>query len=160
MTFWYQYIVDITQNIIILSIDMGCLISRPPLLHFFLSSCTWCQSCCLLSKFGRPPKYGRFQEIAQKIAQNFCAIFKMGHICPKKFLNAIEMFKKLLQIAQNFYIFVKAPKKIPKSSWFEEKEEKLVVKNNLKTPKKLPNYREILIWWQLCLVHLKKFSAD
>ena len=33
------------------------------------------QSCPLILKFGRSPKFGGFQEIAQNIAQKFCAIF-------------------------------------------------------------------------------------
>ena len=35
------------------------------------------QSCRRLPKFGRPQEFGRFQKIAQKMAQNFCAILKL-----------------------------------------------------------------------------------
>ena len=48
------------------------------------------QSCRLLPNFGRPPEFGRFQEIAQKIAQNFCAIFKIGQKHPKKLPNGTK----------------------------------------------------------------------
>ena len=35
------------------------------------------QSCRQLLNFGRSPEFGSFQKIAQKIAQNFCAILKL-----------------------------------------------------------------------------------
>ena len=40
---------------------------------------TWhvTQSCRRLPKFGRPPEFGSFQKIAQKIAEHFCAILKL-----------------------------------------------------------------------------------
>ena len=34
------------------------------------------QSCCQLPNFGRSLEFRRFQKIAQKMAQNFCAILK------------------------------------------------------------------------------------
>ena len=53
------------------------------------------QNCRLLPNFRRPPEFGRFQEIAQKIAQNFCAIFKIGQKRPKKLPNDTKTLKKL-----------------------------------------------------------------
>ena len=49
------------------------------------------QSCRRLPNFGRSPEVGSFQ----KIAQNFCAIFKIGQKRPKKLPNATETLKKL-----------------------------------------------------------------
>ena len=53
------------------------------------------QSCRRLPNFGGSPEFGSFQKIAQKIAQNFCAIFKIGQKRPKKLPNATETLKKL-----------------------------------------------------------------
>ena len=53
------------------------------------------QSCRRLPNFGRPPEFGRFQEIAQKIAQIFCAIFKIAEKHPQKLTIATERSKKL-----------------------------------------------------------------
>ena len=69
------------------------------------------QRCRRLPNFGRSPEFGRFQKIAQKIAQNFCAISKIGQKRPKKHLNYTKTLKKLPKIAQNFYIFVKSAQK-------------------------------------------------
>ena len=49
------------------------------------------QSCRRLPKFGRPPEFGSFQ----KIAQNFCAIFKIVKKRSKKLLNATKTLEKL-----------------------------------------------------------------
>ena len=40
------------------------------------------------------------------MAQNFCAIFKIGQKRPKKLPNATKTLKKLPNIAHNFYIYV------------------------------------------------------
>ena len=48
------------------------------------------QRCRRLPNFGRSPEFGSLQKIAQKIAQNFCAIFKIGQKRPKKLPNATK----------------------------------------------------------------------
>ena len=58
--------------------------------------------------FGRSPKFGILKK---KIAQNFCALFKIGQNCPKKLQKATETVKKLPKIAQNFRIFFKSTPK-------------------------------------------------
>ena len=45
------------------------------------------QSCSLLPKFGRPPEFGVFQEIAQKIAQNFLCYSRTLAKVPEKGKN-------------------------------------------------------------------------
>jgi hypothetical protein len=45
------------------------------------------------------------------MAQNFCATFKIGQKMPQKASERTDTLKKLPKIAQNFYIFPKAPKK-------------------------------------------------
>ena len=108
------------------------------------------QRCRRLPNFGRSPEFGRFQKIAQKIAQNFCAIFKIGQKHPKKLPNATETLKKLPKIAQNFYIFVKSTQqKLPKNSRIFLKCHKtfpFLSKVPKKAPEKLPNSGEISIW--------------
>ena len=53
------------------------------------------QRCRRLPNIGRSPEFWSFQKIAQKIAQNFCAIFKIGQKRPKKLPNDTETLKKL-----------------------------------------------------------------
>ena len=53
------------------------------------------QSCRRLPNFGGSPEFGSFQKIAQKIAQKFCAIFKIGQKRPKKLPNDTKTLKKL-----------------------------------------------------------------
>ena len=96
------------------------------------------QRCRRLPIFGRSPKFGSFQKIAQKIAQNFCAIFKIGQKRPKNLLNATKTLKKLPKIAHNFY-----PKKPPKSSRIFQSSTELFLFCR-KYPKKLPKSSRIL----------------
>ena len=49
------------------------------------------QSCRRLPNFGGSPEF----EIFQKIAQNFCAIFKIGQKRSKKLPNATKTLEKL-----------------------------------------------------------------
>ena len=51
----------------------------------------WDQSCRRLPNFGGSPEFGSFQ----KIAQNFCAIFKIGQKRSKKLPNATKTLEKL-----------------------------------------------------------------
>ena len=104
----------------------------------------WEQSCRLLPNFGRPPEFGRFQEIAQKIAQNFCAIFKIGQKHPKKLPNGTKIPQKAPEIAQNFYVFEKITQKSSRKApeFFSNKTEFL--RCSSKQPKKLPKSSRIL----------------
>ena len=61
----------------------------------FSPNCSPKQSCRRLPNFGGSPEFGSFKKIAQKIAQNFCAIFKIGQKRPKKHLNYTKTLKKL-----------------------------------------------------------------
>ena len=80
----------------------------------------FCQGkCCRqLPNFGSSPKFGGFQKIAEKIAQNFFAIFKIGQKGTKNLPDATKTFKKLQKIARNFYIFVKSTPKKTKNQFF------------------------------------------
>ena len=72
--------------------------------------CSAMQRCRRLPNFGRSPEFGSFQ----KIAQNFCAIFKIGLKRPKKTLNAPKMLKKAPKNSTEFlYFFQKPLKKTP-----------------------------------------------
>ena len=61
------------------------------------------QCCRRLPNLGRSPEFGSFQKIAEKIAQNFCAIFIIGPKRPKKLPDATKMFKKLLEFLNIFF---------------------------------------------------------
>ena len=102
------------------------------------------QSCRRLPNFGRSPEFGSFQKIAQKIAQNFCAIFKIGPKPPQKASKCYRNVEKAPEIAQNFYIFVKST---PKSSRKAPKCFKNITelfRFCQKYPKKLPKSSRIL----------------
>ena len=103
------------------------------------------QSFRQLPNFGRSPKLGSFQ----KIAQNFCAISKIGQKRPKKLPNYTKTLKKLPKIAQNFYIFVKSAQNSSQKTpnFFKIGQNfSVFVKSTLKAPEKLPNSGEISIW--------------
>ena len=56
--------------------DCSCTVYLTPSLTTSLASFCPPQSCPMLPKFGKSPKFRGFQEIAQNIAQKFCAIFR------------------------------------------------------------------------------------
>ena len=73
----------------------------------FSPNCSPKQSCRRLPNFGGSPEFGSFQ----KIAQNFCAIFKIGQKRSKKFPNATKTLEKLLKQHRISTYLSKAPKK-------------------------------------------------
>ena len=75
----------------------------------------FCYLCRRLPNFGRSPEFGSFQ----KIAQNFCAIFKIGLKRPKKLPNTTKNVDKtpgnsteFLHIRQQKHP-KKSPEKLP-----------------------------------------------
>ena len=52
------------------------------------------ESCRLLPKFGKPPKFWRFQEIAQKISQNFYVFVKSTQKASKRYRNLSKSYQK------------------------------------------------------------------
>ena len=73
----------------------------------FSPNCSPKQNCRRLPNFGGSPKFGSFQ----KIAQNFCAIFKIGQKRSKKFPNATKTLEKLLKQHKISTYLSKAPVK-------------------------------------------------
>ena len=79
---WLQYVSAVAQLQYVGAVAQLKYVSAVTQLH---------QSCRRLPNFGRSPEFRSFQ----KIAQNFCAIFKIGQKRSKKLSNATKTLEKL-----------------------------------------------------------------
>ena len=107
------------------------------------------QSCRQLPNFGRFHEFGSFLKIAQK----FCAIFKIAQKTPQKATKRYRTVQKAPKNSTEFLCFFqKHLKKVPKSSQIFQHFYGATVaalKTTKKAPEKLPNSGEISIWRQL-----------
>ena len=102
------------------------------------------QSCRRLPNFGGSPEFGSFQKIAQKIAQNFCAIFKIGQKRSKKLPNATKTLGKLPKQHRISSYLSKAPKKSSRKAPEFFKNSTELFRFCHQYPKKLPKSSRIL----------------